>query len=74
IGLLGLLLFLLIFFGGYRWTASDYQKEVLLFTFSFFVLCLFESMLQRQSGIVFFLSWLGLFMFNSKSLVTWNGR
>ncbi|MFM7566983.1 MAG: O-antigen ligase family protein [Flavobacteriales bacterium] len=74
IGLLGLLLLLLIFFGGYRWTASYYQKEVLLFTLSFFVLCLFESMLQRQSGIVFFLSWLGLFMFNSKSLVTWNGR
>lgn len=62
IGILGLLVFLSVFVLLFRLAWK--RKDGLLFwiTFSLFFNCLFESMLQRQSGIVFYMILLGLFV------------
>lgn len=57
IGLLGLLLFCLILFQFFRKAIFQKAKAALLFATVFMVFCIFESMLQRASGIVFFLCW-----------------
>lgn len=50
-------------------TLYFYQNRnlaALLLTFVFLIFCLFESILQRESGIVFFLCWLTAFSFMAK--------
>jgi O-antigen ligase len=50
-------------------TLHFYQNRnlaALLLTFVFLIFCLFESILQRESGIVFFLCWLTAFSFMTK--------
>jgi O-antigen ligase len=50
-------------------TLHFYQNRnlaALLLTFVFLIFCLFESILQRESGIVFFLCWLTAFSFMAK--------
>ena len=50
-------------------TLYFYQNRnlaALLLTFVFLIFCLFESILQRESGIVFFLCWLTAFSFMTK--------
>lgn len=64
IGLLGLLLFCLILFQFFRKAISQKAKAPLLFATVFLVFCIFESMLQRESGIVFFLCWFCAFASN----------
>lgn len=64
IGLLGLLLFCLILFQFFRKAISQKAKAPVLFATVFLVFCIFESMLQRESGIVFFLCWFCAFASN----------
>ena len=57
LGITGLVLFLFIII--YLFVIAVKQKRLILFSLvlSFVVFCLFESMIQRQSGIVFFCFW-----------------
>jgi len=69
IGFFGLLvLFSIVFFGLYY--GFKYQNWLLIIIIgSLFFNCLFESMLQRQSGIVFYCFWICLFstrMYNAQ--------
>jgi O-antigen ligase len=64
IGLLGLLLFGLILFQFFRKAIFQKAKAPLLFATVFLVFCIFESMLQRASGIVFFMCWFCAFASN----------
>ncbi len=68
LGFIGLLLFLSIII--YLLVIALKQKRLILFSLvlSFIVFCLFESMIQRQSGIIFFCFWLAvLSKFNEKN-------
>jgi O-antigen ligase len=71
IGIFGLLIFMLLLFQAFRlsFLRKDYILLFIVFTLSFN--SLFESMLQRQSGIVFFSFWICLLVsynsFNSKN-------
>ena len=58
LGWIGLLLFLatILSFGLFFYREQDLSALLVLGTF--IVFCLFESMLQRESGIVFFICWL----------------
>ena len=58
LGLLGIMLFGFIII--YLLIVALKQKRLILFSLvlSFVVFCLFESMMQRQSGIIFFCFWL----------------
>jgi O-antigen ligase len=62
IGILGLIVFLSVFVLLFR--MAWIRKDGMLFwiTFSLFFNCLFESMLQRQSGIVFYMILIGVFV------------
>jgi len=69
LGVLGLCLFLLIMVYGFYWSITTKNYLLLLVIASLFVNCLFESMLQRQSGIVFYCFWICLLssrMFNKE--------
>jgi O-antigen ligase len=61
LGIIGLLLFLAILFYGIVWAISSKNWLLLLVILSLAINCLFESMLQRQSGIVFYCFWISLF-------------
>jgi O-antigen ligase len=61
LGIIGLLLFLGILLYGIVWAISTKNWLLLLVIFSLAINCLFESMLQRQSGIVFYCFWICLF-------------
>ena len=61
IGIIGLLLFLGILLYGIVWAISSKNWLLLLVILSLAINCLFESMLQRQSGIVFYCFWICLF-------------
>ena len=60
LGLIGLALFVFIII--YLLGIAIKQKRLILFSLvlSFIVFCLFESMIQRQSGIIFFCFWLAV--------------
>ena len=60
IGVIGLGLFLLIIIYGFYWSIKTKNWLLLLVISSLFINCLFESMLQRQSGIVFYCFWICL--------------
>lgn len=62
IGILGILIFIALIVLSVRKVSPSLRYIFYLFLLSFLVLCLFESMLQRQSGIVFFLSWMAVFV------------
>jgi len=69
LGIIGLLLFLGILLYGIVWAISTKNWLLLLVIFSLAINCLFESMLQRQSGIVFYCFWICLFssrMYNTQ--------
>jgi O-antigen ligase len=55
IGLFGLLFFLSILFFVVRFAMQRKDELLVFLVFSLIVNCLFESMLQRQSGIVFYI-------------------
>jgi len=59
-GVIGLGLFLLIVVYGFYWSITTKNWLLLLVISSLFINCLFESMLQRQSGIVFYCFWISL--------------
>ena len=61
IGIVGLVLFLFII--AYLLVIALNQKRLILFSLvlCFIIFCLFESMIQRQSGIIFFCYWLAIF-------------
>ena len=59
-GIIGLLLFLGILLYGIAWAISSKNWLLLLVILSLAINCLFESMLQRQSGIVFYCFWICL--------------
>jgi O-antigen ligase len=61
LGLLGLFIFIGIVLIPVVLYLKNRQSEAFLLTLIFGVFCLFESMLQRESGIVFFLCWLTIF-------------
>ena len=61
LGLLGLFIFIGIVLIPLVLYLKNRQSEAFLLTLIFGVFCLFESMLQRESGIVFFLCWLTIF-------------
>ena len=61
LGIIGLLLFLGILLYGIVWAISSKNWLLLLVILSLAINCLFESMLQRQSGIVFYCFWICLF-------------
>lgn len=63
-GLLGLLLLCFILFRFFRKAIFQKAKASILFATVFLVFCIFESMLQRESGIVFFLCWFCAFESN----------
>jgi O-antigen ligase len=60
LGIIGLLLFLGILLYGIVWAISSKNWLLLLVILSLAINCLFESMLQRQSGIVFYCFWICL--------------
>jgi O-antigen ligase len=64
IGLLGLALFCFILILFFRKALFQNAKAPFLFATVFLVFCIFESMLQRESGIVFFLCWFCAFESN----------
>ena len=69
LGIIGLLLFLGILLYGIVWAISSKNWLLLLVILSLTINCLFESMLQRQSGIVFYCFWICLFssrMYNAQ--------
>jgi O-antigen ligase len=69
LGIIGLLLFLGILLYGIVWAISSKNWLLLLVILSLAINCLFESMLQRQSGIVFYCFWIGIFssrMYNAQ--------
>jgi O-antigen ligase len=61
IGIVGLALF--VFIIAYLFVIALHQKRLILFSLvlSFIIFCLFESMIQRQSGIIFFCYWFAIF-------------
>jgi O-antigen ligase len=61
IGLVGMLSFLFIMFLAIRHAWQRDDKLFLFLIFSLLVNCLVESMLQRQSGIVFYVQFMCLF-------------
>ena len=61
LGIIGVLLFLGILLYGIVWAISSKNWLLLLVILSLTINCLFESMLQRQSGIVFYCFWICLF-------------
>ena len=60
LGVIGLGFFLLILAFGFYWSITTKNWLLLLVISSLFINCLFESMLQRQSGIVFYCFWICL--------------
>jgi O-antigen ligase len=58
LGVIGLGLFLLIVAYGFYWSITTKNYLLILVIASLFINCLFESMLQRQSGIVFYCFWI----------------
>lgn len=58
LGVIGLGLFLFIFVQGFYWSIKTKNWVLLLVISSLFINCLFESMLQRQSGMVFYCFWI----------------
>ena len=60
LGVIGLGLFLLIVAYGFYWSITTKNWLLLLVISNLFINCLFESMLQRQSGIVFYCFWICL--------------
>lgn len=60
LGGIGLGFFLLILAFGFYWSITTKNWLLLLVISSLFINCLFESMLQRQSGIVFYCFWICL--------------
>jgi len=60
IGIIGFLLFLGILLYGIVWAISSKNWLLLLVILNLAINCLFESMLQRQSGIVFYCFWICL--------------
>ena len=58
LGIIGLLLFLGILLYGVIWAISSKNWLLTLVMFSLMFNCFFESMLQRQSGIVFYCFWI----------------
>ena len=61
-GIVGLLLFIMVIFTAlwYGWKHRSYLMIILVAGFAFN--CLFESMLQRQSGVVFYTFWICLLL------------
>jgi len=69
LGIIGLLLFLGILLYGVIWAISSKNWLLTLVMLSLMFNCFFESMLQRQSGIVFYCFWICLFssrMYNTQ--------
>ena len=60
LGVIGLGFFLFIVVFGFYWSITTKNWLLLLVISSLFINCLFESMLQRQSGIVFYCFWICL--------------
>ncbi len=60
IGIIGLLVFLFIVFGGMAYAIRTKNWLLLLLIVNLAFNCIFESMLQRQSGIVFYSFWICL--------------
>jgi O-antigen ligase len=58
LGVIGLLFFVGILLYGIVWSISSKNWLLTLIMFSLTFNCLFESMLQRQSGIVFYCFWI----------------
>jgi O-antigen ligase len=58
LGIIGLLLFLGILLYGVVWAISSKNWLLTLVMLSLMFNCFFESMLQRQSGIVFYCFWI----------------
>lgn len=57
LGIIGLFGFLLILYFAVRRAIQLRSKVFLFFLLGFFIHCLFESVLQRQSGLIFFTFW-----------------
>ena len=66
LGILGLLIAVILLWFAYQNVPQDYKLIFTLFLLCFVVLSSFESVLQRQSGIVFFLSWMAVFIAMAK--------
>ena len=66
LGILGLLIAVFLLWFAYQHVPQDYKPIFTLFLLCFVVLSSFESVLQRQSGIVFFLSWMAVFIAMAK--------
>jgi len=60
IGVIGLILLITIFYLGIRFAAQHRSKLLFVLVFAFLINCLFESMFQRQSGIIFYSFWVPL--------------
>jgi O-antigen ligase len=61
IGLIGILLFIAVLYFAVRQARKQKDVLYLFLIFSLVINCLFESMLQRQSGIVFYIVFITLF-------------
>ena len=70
LGIFGLLIFLLIIIYGIYYSLKTKNWLLLILIANLAFNCLFESMLQRQSGVVFYTFWLSLLVLNqtNKSL------
>ncbi len=60
LGVIGISLFLFILILGFYWSIKTNNWLLLLVISNLFINCLFESMLQRQSGIVFYTMWISI--------------
>jgi len=69
LGFLGLAVFVFILVKGIQWGIRNKNGLLILVIFCLSFNCLFESMLQRQTGIVFFTFWICLL---SVSVLNWN--
>jgi len=71
VGVIGLIVLLAIFFLGFYYAIKNRNELLLFVLISLAFNCLFESMLQRQSGIVFFTFWICLLiLFDFKKIKT----
>jgi O-antigen ligase len=61
IGLIGILIFMVLLFFAIRQARKNKDALYVFLVFSLMMNCLFESMLQRQSGIVFYIVFIALF-------------
>jgi Ca2+/Na+ antiporter len=67
-GIIGALLFLVQFISAFRESFKLKDTLFLLFTLLFLINCLTESMLQAQSGVVFYLFFLSYFVFGKRNV------